>query len=161
MKPSTWAKYILNLLLVVAGIALTSMMAVITLNVFGRLLFRAPILGAIEIGGLAGVVLIAIAMFYTEKEQRNVFVEALVMHLPQRVRGIVEAATRLISLLTVALLFRAAFGDAMFSLEFNEPTLVLGIYTSPFKFIWAAGLLILCFYLMKNIYTAIRKVFAG
>ena len=161
MKPSMWTMYILNSLLVVAGVALISMMAVISLNVFGRLFFRAPILGAIEIGGLAGVVLIAISMSYTEKEQRNVYVEALVMHLPQNVRLIVEAVTRLISLVAVALLFWAAFGDALFSLEFNEPTLILGIYTSPFKFVWAAGLLMLSFYLMKNIYAAIRKVFVG
>ena len=161
MKSSTFTTFILNLLLAIAGVALICMMSVITLNVFGRLFFHAPILGAIEIAGLAGVVLIAIAMFYTEREQRNIYVEALVMHLPGKVRSWVDAATRLVSLLVVVLLFWAAFKDAILSAQFNEPTLVLGIYTSPFKFIWAAGLLILCLYLLKNIYTAIRKVFVG
>ena len=161
MKSSTLTKFVLNPLLVIAGIALISMMTVITVNVFGRLFFHAPLLGAIEIGGLAGVVLIAISLFYTEKEQRNVYVEALVMHLPTRIRSLVDAAMRLLSLAAVALLFWAAFEDAMFSAQFNEPTLVLGIYTSPFKFVWALGLLILCLYLLKNIYTAIRKVFVG
>lgn len=161
MKSLTFKRYVLNPLLTIAGVALVCMMLVITLNVFGRSFFRAPILGAIEIGGLAGVVFIAIALFYTEKEKRNVFVEALVMHLPPRIRSIVEAVTRLISLLMVTLLFWAALGDAMYSFQFNEPTLVLGIYTSPFKLIWAAGLFILCLYLIKNIYTSIRKGLIG
>lgn len=151
----------MNLLLAIAGLALICMMVVITLNVFGRLAFDAPLLGAIEIGGLAGVVLISIAMFHTEKEKSNVYVEALITHLPQPIRSLADAVTRLTSLLMIALLFWAVFKDALFAAQFNEPTLVLGIYTAPFKFIWAAGLLMLCLYLLRNIYWAIRKVFAG
>lgn len=158
MSVSKLGQYVLKILLILASVSLLAMMLVISLNVIGRIFFSSPILGALEIAGLAGVIFIAIALGFTEKEKNNVVVEVLVMLLSPRRRAVTDAVTLFLSLIGVAFLSYAVIKDAFHSAEFNEQTLVLGISTSPFKFIWAAGTLMLFLFILKNMITALRKV---
>ena len=69
MDDTKLVQYIVKVLLVIAAIGLIAMMVVITGNILGRVFLSKPILGALEIAGLAGIVLSSIAVGYVEKER--------------------------------------------------------------------------------------------
>jgi TRAP-type C4-dicarboxylate transport system permease small subunit len=157
MDGTKLVQYIVRVLLVIAAIALIAMMVVITGNILGRIFFSAPILGAIEIGGLAGVILSSIAIGYVEKKRRNVLVEILADKFPPRVRGFTDAFVLLLSLGAVAALSYAMFTDSFYAAGFGEETYVLEIPTTPFKFIWSIGTALLGVVLIGNIVISIRR----
>jgi TRAP-type C4-dicarboxylate transport system permease small subunit len=148
----------MNVLLILASVALLGMMLVITLNVIGRIFFRMPILGALEIAGLAGVILAAVALGFVEKEERNVVVEAVLTLVPPRMKAIAVSISLFLSLVAVSIFAWVVFDDAFYAARFKEETLVLGIWTAPFKFVWAVGILILCLFLLRNMVRSIKKV---
>jgi TRAP-type C4-dicarboxylate transport system permease small subunit len=157
MNGSKFVQYFTRVVLVIGSIAVLAMMIVITANIAGRIFFKAPILGAIEIAGLTGAVLAAVALPYTEWEHRNVVVEVIANLFPPRVRGFMDALTLLISLLGVGVLSWAMFNEAFHAASFAEKTLVLRAPTPPFKFIWAIGTLLLFIVILRNIVAAIRR----
>jgi TRAP-type C4-dicarboxylate transport system permease small subunit len=157
MNGSKFVQYFTRVLLVIGSIAVLAMMTVITGNIAGRIFFQAPILGAIEIAGLTGAVLAAVALAYTEWEHRNVVVEVVANLFPPRVRGFTDAITLFLSLIGVGILSWAMFNEAFHAASFNETTLVLRAPTPPFKFIWAIGTVILGITMIRNIVLAIRR----
>lgn len=147
----------MKVLLVVGGFALMVMMTIIVGNSLGRALFRAPILGTIDIAELAGVVVVTVAVGFSEREHRNVVVDVVTNRLTPRTRALVDALTLLLSLGVVAFLFWAMFNDALNALTIREATLTTGIFTAPFKFSWAIGVIILCLFLLQHMIEAIRN----
>jgi TRAP-type C4-dicarboxylate transport system permease small subunit len=148
---------ITKVLLVIGGIALMVMMAIVVGNSIGRALFRTPIFGTIEIAGLAGVVVVAGAVGFTERERRNIVVDTAANRLKPRMRALVDAFTLFLSLGAVAFLFWTVFNNAIRSLTIREVTLTTGVLIAPFKFIWAIGIIILCLFLLQHMIEAIRK----
>ena len=157
MNGSKFVQYLTRILLIIASIAVLTMMVIISFNILGRIFFNSPILGAIEIAGLTGAVLAAVALAYTEREHRNVVVEIVANLFPPRVRGFTDAFVLLLSLGGVGVMAWAMFKEAFHAASFAEATLVLEVPTTPFKFIWAIGLLILFIAILVNMIVAIRK----
>ncbi len=154
-----WTKledYFFKGLLTIGSLAILAMMVVVSFNIFGRWLDR-PIMGAIEIAGLLGGVAAAVALPYAVRERRNVVVDVLASRMPRRVRGFFDTFTFLLSLAGVGILVYAAFKQARFAASFGEETLVVSAPTSPVKFIWAIGLLLLALLLVRDIVIAFRK----
>jgi TRAP-type C4-dicarboxylate transport system permease small subunit len=147
----------IRVLLVVGAVALLAMMAIVVANCLGRVFFKAPIFGTVEIAGLAGVVLIAMAIGFTQQKQRNVVVDVVAGRFPLRIRAIADAFTFLLSLGAVALLFWAIFNSALKSLTIQEATVITGVVTAPFRFSWAAGALILCLFLVQHVIKTLIK----
>lgn len=139
-------------------ISLMIMMLIVVGNCLGRALFRTPIFGTIEIAGLAGVFVVAIAIGFTEREQRHVTVDVLANRFKPQLRSIIDSITLLLSLVAVAFLLWAIFKDALNSAITREITLTTGMITSPFKFTWAIGITILWLFLLQHLSKALRKV---
>jgi len=133
------------------------MMAIVAGNSLGRAFFRRPIFGAIEIAGLAGVIVVAVAVGYAERERRNVVVDVLATRLKPRTRALADAFTHLLSLGAIGFLLWAVLADALKALTIQEATLTTGIRTAPFKFIWAIGIFILGLFLIRHVIEALRK----
>lgn len=157
MDGTKFVQYVVRVLLVISAIALIAMMVIITTNVLGRVFLNSPIFGAIEISGLAGIVLASVAIPYVEKERRNVHVEILVDKFPPRVKGFTDAFVLLLSLGAVAVLSYAMIKESFHAASFGEETLVLELPTTPFKFTWTIGTLLLCVVLLTNVITSFIK----
>ena len=154
-----WARYegyFVKGLLILGSLAVLTMMVVVSFNIFGRWINR-PIVGAIEIAGLCGGVAAAIALPYATRERRNVVVDVVASRLPSRVKGFFDAFTLLVSLSGVGIIVYAAFKQARYAASFGEETLVISAPTSPVKFFWAIGLLLLAMVLVRDIFLALRK----
>jgi len=142
---------------VVAFIALMAMMGIVVCNIIGRIFFKSPVMGTLEIAGFAGIIVVAVAIGLAQREHRNIFVDIVVARFPARIRIIIDSFTYLLSLGAVGFLFWAVAESALESLIQEEITLTLGIKTFPFRFIWAAGLLILCGFLLQHLIQNLHK----
>jgi TRAP-type C4-dicarboxylate transport system permease small subunit len=149
---------VIKVLLVVAGVALMGMMVIIVGNSLGRALFKVPIFGTIEIAGLAGVIVVAVAVGFAEREQSNIVVDVVANRFTPRIKALADAFTLLLSVGAVAFLLWAIFKDALHSLTMREITLTTGVLTTPFKFTWAIGAIILCLFLLQHMIEAFRRV---
>ena len=152
-----FSRVMIRVLLVGGAVALMVMMAIVVGNSLGRTLFKTPIFGAIEIAGLAGVVVVAVAVGFAERERSNVVVDVVAIRFTPRIRAIVDAFTLFLSLGAVAFLLWAVFRDALNSVTRREIALTTGIFTAPFKFTWVIGIIVLCLFLLQHMIEAIRR----
>jgi TRAP-type C4-dicarboxylate transport system permease small subunit len=147
----------MKLFLVVGAIAMMVMMVIVVGNSLGRALFNTPIFGTIEIAGLAGVVVVAVAVGFAERENRNVVVDVVANRFAPRTRAFVDTFTFFLSVAAVASLFWAMFDNALEAVTVREATLTTGVVTAPFKFTWVLGIIILCLFLIRHMIEAIQK----
>jgi TRAP-type C4-dicarboxylate transport system permease small subunit len=148
---------IMRVLLVIAAVALMAMMIIVVGNVIGRIFFKQPVLGTVELAGLAGVILIAVAVGFAEREHRNVVVDILASRFPPRTRAIADSFTLFLSFGALAFLSWAILDSAFHAATTGEFTETLAIKTGPFEFAWAIGALILCLLLLQHMIQAIIK----
>ncbi|MCX8032334.1 MAG: TRAP transporter small permease [Thermoleophilia bacterium] len=156
MRGTEYSRRLFTVMLIGGSLAVLAMMVVVAFNIFGRWLDR-PITGAIEVAGLCGAIVAAVAIPFNLKERRSVVVDVLASRLPERVRGFFDTFNFLLCLAAAVLLAWAAWREALHAASFNEKTLVALAPTSPFKFIWAIGLVILGAVLARDVVTAFRK----
>jgi TRAP-type C4-dicarboxylate transport system permease small subunit len=154
---SKLSQVMMRLFLVVGAIAMMVMMVIVVGNSLGRALFNTPIFGTIEIAGLAGVVVVSVAVGFAERENRNVVVDVVANRFAPRARAFLDAFTLLFSVGAVACLFWAMFDDALYAVSVREATLTTGVVTAPFKFTWVFGIIILCLFLIRHMIEAIEK----
>jgi TRAP-type C4-dicarboxylate transport system permease small subunit len=152
---------LIRVLLVVGAIPLLAMMVLIVGNSAGRVLLSTPIKLAVEGAGLLGVIFVAAVIGYAEREHVNVVVRVVFERLPERVRVVLETFTFLLSLGVSAYLFWAVVDSALKSLSIHEASLSARIPLTPFKLIWAAGVLILCLFLAQHLIENVIKLVRG
>jgi TRAP-type C4-dicarboxylate transport system permease small subunit len=151
---SFWTKYsrwVAKISLFLAVISLLIMMSLVTANVIMRGIFSEPILGTVEIVGLAGVLLISFALGFTEREQAHVTVMIMVGRLPQRLQSIFILVALFLSMVVVVVLFWAGvlqFWEAVVTPE--TMTYVLHVPLAPFFFVWLCGCVVLFIFLLGN-----------
>jgi TRAP-type C4-dicarboxylate transport system permease small subunit len=155
------SRVMIRALLVVGAIPLLAMMALIVGNSLGRVFFNTPIKLTIEGSGLLGIILVATAIGFAERERVNVAVRIVFERFPERVRVVVESFTLILSLVGAAYLFWAVVDSARSSLSIHEATIAARIPITPFKLIWAAGILILCLFLAQHLIEDIIKIVKG
>jgi TRAP-type C4-dicarboxylate transport system permease small subunit len=100
---------------------------------------------------------VAAAIGFAELEQRHVVVDVVANRFTPRSRMIADAITLFLSLGAVAFMLWAISKDALNSVTTHEITLTTGVFTAPFKFTWAIGVIILCLFLLQHLTEAIRR----
>ena len=148
---------IIRVFLVIGAVALMVMMMIVVGNCLGRAFFRTPIWGTIEIAGLAGVIVVSAAVGFAEWERRHIVVDVVTNRFKPRTRALVDTFTLFLSLGAVAFMLWAIFNDALNALRIREIALTTGVFTAPFKFIWAIGIIILCLFLLQHLIEMIRR----
>ena len=151
------ASVLVGFFLTIGGLALMVMMVYVVGNCIGRALFRIPIMGTIEIAGLAGAIVVSVAVAFAEREKSNVVVDIVTESLPPRPRSILDALMLLLSLGAVAFLLYAVIRNGIASLAAKETTLTTGILLGPFKLVWAAGLVGFWLFLLNRLTDAVRR----
>ena len=151
------ASVLVGFFLTIGGLALMVMMVYVVGNCIGRALFRIPIMGTIEIAGVAGALVVSVAVAFAEREKRNVVVDIVTESLSPRPRSILDALMLLLSLGAVAFLLYAVIDDGIASFAAKETTLTTGIPIGPFKLAWAAGLVGSWLFLLKRLIDAVRR----
>ena len=142
-----------------AIIALLFMMGVVALNVIGRGFFSSPLLGTVELVGLAGVFLISFAIGLTERERAHITVMIMVSRLSPRLQSFFAIVGLFVGLVSVTLL---AWGgvlqieDAIIRPEMV--TFVLRVPKAPFMSVWVLGCFFIFGFLLKNLVEELVRI---
>ena len=149
----------MNRVLVRIGMwAILVMMTVVSLNVIGRALFRAPVFGTVEIVELAGVIFVSFILAYTQFQRENIAVNALVDRLPPRLQAITNCFTQFLNLVIVAALVWTGSVRALEMFRVGEITAIFRIPQAPFRFVWVFGCLTLLAVLITQFIESLVKV---
>jgi TRAP-type C4-dicarboxylate transport system permease small subunit len=140
----------------VAALALIAMMMVVVANIIGRIFFGCPLMGTLEIAGFCGLVVVAIAIVFTEREHRNVTIDFVAVQMPPKIRRSFQLVSHFLSLGAVGILFYAILASGVESLRDGERTLTLSVLTFPFWFILGAGVLSLWLFILQHFIQSLR-----
>ena len=148
---------VIKLLIIIAAAALIVMMVIVVANIAGRVFFNTPVLGAVELAGLTGSILVAVAIGIAERDRRTIVVDIVSSRFSPRLKTIAGSITLFLSLIALGIICWATFNYGILALTSNDHSIVLEISTAPFKFFWALGLLILGIYVLLHMIEIVRK----
>jgi TRAP-type C4-dicarboxylate transport system permease small subunit len=157
MNQPKFIKRLTGVFLAIGTIALIVMATIIALNVLGRSFLGKPILGTLDISGLAGVVFATVAVPFVESQRRNVVMEVVSARFPPRLQAFMNAFVLALGLGACGLVTWAMVKESMRSASFSEATLISRIPVAPFKYIWSVGVALLCIILLRNIVASVIK----
>jgi TRAP-type C4-dicarboxylate transport system permease small subunit len=142
---------------IAAFVALMVMMLTVVANIVGRIFLRTPVIGTLEIAGFCGVIVVAVAVAFAQRERRNIYVDLVVQRFSTRWRAITDSFTYLLSIVAIGILAWAVFDSAVEAYVDEDITLTLSVATYPFRFIWAIGLFILLLFLIRHGIEALQQ----
>ena len=134
-------KYLSHLFGYVAAVMLGLMMAVTVVDVIGRYIFNAPIIGATEIQQLLMVLVVFLSLAWISVERSHIMVDLLLSRLSTRARLAAETATLFLGFVIYLILTWQGAVEAMGA---EETTSLLSIPEAPFRWAAASGLAVLC-----------------
>src|SRR4030067_3269481 len=79
-----------RILLVLGSTAVLLLMSIATVNVVLRYPFKMPWRGAYEVVGFLGAIVIAFALWYTQKRKDHIVVDILTERFPKRVNRVLD-----------------------------------------------------------------------
>jgi TRAP-type C4-dicarboxylate transport system permease small subunit len=129
-----------------AGISIAVTIVVVLIvvgNVFGRYVFRQPLLGTVELVQTLAVTLVFFVLAYTELKGGHVSVDLLVSRLPRPTQSILGFIMSLLSAVLAGFIFWQGLSMGLRDL-FPVPvtTVTLSIPTAPFLFCMSFGSLL-------------------
>jgi TRAP-type C4-dicarboxylate transport system permease small subunit len=136
---------------IISSVGLLITMVTVVLNVGGRALFSSPLLGTVEIVGMAGLLLVPFALVITERNRAHIVVRMLVSRFSQRLQSLFVIFCFLLSLVAVALLVWGGvlqIWDSIVRPDMVTP--VLRVPKAPLISILVVGCLILFGILLKH-----------
>jgi TRAP-type C4-dicarboxylate transport system permease small subunit len=129
-------------------VSLSGMVLVTTANVFGRYIFKKPLLGEIDMVELGMAIMGGFAMFLAAVQHHHVSVDVLLVRFSTRARRILGSVALLLGFITWALLAYRAFLDGLSNIKNGSRTATLFIPLGPFELILAFGIFLLCLTLL-------------
>lgn len=118
----------------VAGIALVLMLLVIVADIIGAKLFRSPLPGAVDIVGLLGVAVIALAIAQTQVVHGHIEVEFFVTRIPKNARNVIAGIIYSLGMLLFVLLTWQSYAFGRTLQTSGEVSMTLGIPLYPFVY---------------------------
>lgn len=144
---------------VAAAVILLIMMFTTAVDVFLRYVFQSPIPGSYELTEFAVVLVVFLAVAYTQLNKRHIRIEFIVSMLPQKAQAIIDCFIYLLALI----FFTLAVWQGLLHAQVvsSQVSGTLRIPIAPFVSVVVAGNAVLCFVLLvdfiKSITTVVNK----
>jgi TRAP-type transport system small permease protein len=132
----------------IAYVTLAGMILVTTANVFGRYIFKKPLLGEVDMVELGMAVLGGIAMFLAATQHHHVRVDVLLVRFSRRFQVILAGIASLLGFAVWVLLAYRAFLDGLSNLKNDSRTATLFFPQAPFEIILSIGMFLFCLTLL-------------
>jgi len=142
----------------IAAMAIFSMMALTSIDVFLRYFFRKPIPGTYEIVALLGAIAVSFAVAHTLAERGHVAVSLIVQLFPKRLQGIIES---IISIFGIILFGLIAWQSVLYGMDCQrsgEVSLTLELPFYPVIYGVALCAVVVCLVLLVDLANAVAKV---
>jgi TRAP-type transport system small permease protein len=148
-------KKIDDILAYISSFALFSMMLLICINVISRFFFKKPIAGVIEFTGeYLMVIMVFLAMSFTQKNEGHVNVEILQRFLPNSIKTIIEIIVKILSASIFILLTYTSY--LLFERHLNQDIRsisTLAYPLAPAVFLISLGSFVMSLRLLLSIFT--------
>ncbi len=138
-------------------LALMIMMCLTVVDVVGRYVFSAPILGAFELISFLVSIMIFSFLGYAQSQNAHVTVDILVNTFPRKAQSVVDLFNSAIGLIMMVLISWKGFEKAFESLESGDKPMNLPIPDYPFVYFMALGCAILCIEFIRDILRTYSK----
>ncbi len=142
---------------IIATIFLVAMILLTVIDVFLRSVFRAPILGSVEITEYMMVLAGFLGMAWCAEKGGHVIVGILVDRLPARVQTIIDCIMLLLSLGLIPLVVFENVKQSVFAMNENYTSDILKIPESPFYIVVAVGYAVLFFVILIILIKTLKK----
>jgi TRAP-type C4-dicarboxylate transport system permease small subunit len=150
---------IIRVIFVIASAGLLIAMATVVVNVLGRGFFSSPLLGTVEIVGMAGLLLVPFAMVVAERNRSHIVVRMLISRFSPRLQSLFAIFAFVLSLGAVALLVWSGvlqIWDSIVRPDMVTP--VLRVPKAPLISILVVGCLFLFGIFLKHLVEELGKV---
>ena len=141
----------------IAGVALTAMLAISVADVIGNKVFHHPIQGTSDYVSFLAIITIVFSLSYSLIEKAHVQIDLFLNKLPHRIKAIFEIFIALLSLALFILLtwFSVRYGIRLQAS--HELSMTQRIPVFPFAYAVAFACLPACLYLFLETIRAIKK----
>ena len=140
------------------GIAFLMLLTLlITADVLLRAFFKRPILGTNELSEFMMIIVVYLAVAYTQHRKSHVSVDLVITRFPQRTRDIIDSFTYLLSLTICSLITWRSFADVGRLLDINRVSDVLNVPIAPFLLVMAVGFFLFSVVLLIDFLHALGK----
>jgi TRAP-type C4-dicarboxylate transport system permease small subunit len=134
-------------------VSLSGMILLTTANVFGRYIFKRPLLGEVDMVELGMAVFGGVAMFLAAIQRHHVSVDVLLVHFSRRTRSLLERIASLVGFVTWALLASLAFLDGLDKLQNGSKSATLFLPQGPFEMILSVMIFLFGLTLLKQAFS--------
>jgi TRAP-type C4-dicarboxylate transport system permease small subunit len=148
---SNWALWIS-----IAGFVLMTLMIVI--DIIGSKLFKWPLPGSMETESLAGLILIAFALPFTQAVKGHIEVELFIERLPKLAQSVVSVFINLLSVLLFVALIWQMFKYSLNLFELGNMTFTQKIPYYPFAFGVCFCFFIAFLYLLMDLVKSVARL---
>jgi TRAP-type C4-dicarboxylate transport system permease small subunit len=135
----------------IGNIALVAMMFLTTVDVVGRYLFNAPIMGAFEITEYLMLLMIFSFLAFTQAEKANISVDIVFKCLPLRLQIFIRRFNHLLCLLIMLLVTWMGVRRTIELKHTGEMSTLLKIPDYPFAIFLVFGCAVLCIEFLINL----------
>ena len=122
-----------------------------TIDVFLRLVFRAPIKGVYELTEVMMIILVYLALAWAQRNKVNIRVDLFVKNFQPRAQAATDAFTTICSLFIVGMIAWQGFDFALYLASHNRTYDVLRIPVAPFEIVLVVGCVMLCVVFLTDI----------
>ncbi|MBN1847550.1 MAG: TRAP transporter small permease [Deltaproteobacteria bacterium] len=152
-----------SLLSYIGAVALFLMMSITTVDVVGRYLFNAPILGVYEMTEYLVLLLIFSFLAVTQSSKSHITVDIVASFLPRKFQIYMEMFTHLLCFLLMCLIAWMGFEKALDLMATKDTPPNLGIPMYPFAFFLVLGCILMCIEYLRDLLQLIiqRKELSG
>jgi TRAP-type C4-dicarboxylate transport system permease small subunit len=133
------------------------LMLLITADVFLRAFFRRPILGTNELSEFIMIIVVYLAIAYTQHTKSHVSVDLVISRFPQRAQDFVDSFIYLLSLAICSLITWRAFADIDRLMDIHRVSDVLNVPVVPFQTVMAVGFFLFSLVLLLDFIHTLRK----
>jgi TRAP-type C4-dicarboxylate transport system permease small subunit len=133
------------------------MICVTVVDVGGRYLFNAPILGAFEITQFLVLVIVFSFLGYAQAKKSHVTVDLFFERFPPKAKTVISIFNYFVGIFIFLIIAWMGFEKAVESFRTGEKPLNLGIPNFPFVFFLSFGAAIVCVEFLRDIIKELKK----
>jgi len=136
MKTATaWVRILSGLLNSLSGVALTVLMALVTLNVILRAVFKSPILGTYDLTGLLTAIVIGCGLAYCNIENGHIDISLFVDKAGAKASRWITVTGQIMSFIILSVYTYSLFVLGLRLMKANEVSVTAQIPVFPFVFL--------------------------
>jgi TRAP-type C4-dicarboxylate transport system permease small subunit len=154
-----WLGWIVRAANLISAVCVLIMMVLVIADIFGRYLFNSPVPMTYEVGSFLMVFIVFLGLAYTQRTGAHIRVEFFTLHLPPRVRCILDMVASVLGLLLYLIIVYQSFIWSYTSWQVGDYVAgLVNIPRWPSQFVVPLGSALLCLQFIADIMRRVAEL---